>query len=148
MRHGKRARDDADDDAREDEDMTDGDAHREYKAPRTTYETNAGRKSGRSWKLSASRASALGATPSFKSWDERMAEKAAKKRFQRAKADAKAARGAKIRAERERREAKKALKEENRTRTGVGVPTAITNPKTMAKKSAKERAKLKKLRML
>jgi hypothetical protein len=77
-----------------------------------------------------------------------MAEKAAKKRFQRAKADAKAARGAKIRAERERREAKKALKEENRTRTGVGVPTAITNPKTMAKKSAKERAKLKKLRML
>ena len=42
----------------------------------------------------------------------------------------------------------KALKEENRTRTGVGVPTAITNPKTMAKKSAKERAKLKKLRML
>ncbi len=147
MRHGKRARAAAADDSRGDEDMTDGDAHREYKAPRTTYESNAGRKSGRR-KLSASRASALGATPSFKSWDERMAEKAAKKRFQRAKADAKAARGAKIRAERERREAKKALKEENRTRTGVGVPTAITNPKTMAKKSAKERAKLKKLRML
>ena len=148
MWHGKRARAAAADDSRGDEDMTDGDAHREYKAPRTTYESNAGRKSGRSWKLSASRAAALGATPSFKSWDERMAEKAAKKRFQRAKADAKAARGAKIRAERERREAKKALKEENRTRTGVGVPTAITNPKTMAKKSGKERAKLKKLRML
>lgn len=151
VKHGKRKRDDGDGDgdgARGDEDMTDGELYRDYKAPRATYESVAGRKSGRSWKLPAKRASALGAAPSSKSWDERMAEKAEKKRFQQAKADAKAARGAKIRAERERREAKKALKEENRTRTGVGVPTAITNPKTIAKKSAKERAKLKKLRML
>jgi hypothetical protein len=150
VKHGKRKRkDDGEGDgARGDEDMMDGELYRDYKAPRATYESVAGRKSGRSWKLQAKRASALGAVPSSKSWDERMAEKAEKKRFQQAKADAKAARGAKIRAERERREAKKALKEENRTRTGVGVPTAITNPKTIAKKSAKERAKLKKLRML
>ena len=83
VKHGKRKRDDDGDGARGgDEDMTDGELYRDYKAPRATYESVAGRKSGRSWKLPAKRASALGAVPSTKSWDERMAEKAAKKRFQ------------------------------------------------------------------
>ena len=79
-----------------------------------------------------------------------MEEKERKKRFQEAVKTAKAERGAKIRAERERREKVKELKEENRLRTGVGIRTAqmVTNPSTIAKKSAKERAKLKKLRML
>ena len=151
VRHGKRKRDgDGEDDGAGDVEMnTDTDAAlRAYKAPRATYEVVSGSKSGRPWKLPAKRASALKRVPSSKTWDERMAEKNAKKLFQDAKKRAKAEAGARAKAERERREAKKAQKEDNRRRTGVGVPTEITNPKTIAKKSAKERAKLKALRML
>lgn len=145
----KRKRDDADapEGSAEDAMMVD-ESFREYKAPKRTYDAVPGRKSGRMWKQPAQRASALGRVASGKSWEERMREKAAKKRFVDAKAEAKAERGAKIRAERERREAKKAQREENRLRTGLGRKQEITNPKTIAKKSAKERAKLKKLRML
>lgn len=145
----KRKRDDADapDDANADAMMVD-ESFREYKAPKRTFDAVPGRKSGRLWKQPASRASALGRVASSKSWEERMREKAAKKRFVEAKLEAKAERGAKIRAERERREAKKAQREENRLRTGLGQKQEISNPKTIAKKSAKERAKLKKLRML
>jgi|SaaInlV_125m_DNA_1040241.scaffolds.fasta_scaffold07189_3 rRNA-processing protein CGR1 len=151
VKHGKRKRESdaaATNEGGEDEEMVDGELYRNYKAPKATYDSIAGRKSGRMWKQPAKRASALGAAPSTKTWDDRMREKEEKKRFQEAKSNAKAARGAKIRAERERREAKKLLKEENTRRTGVGIVSEITNPKTIAKKSAKERAKLKKLRML
>jgi len=151
--HGKRKRDDAaDDDGDATMTMEDdyGEAFRNFKAAKATYDSNAGRKSGRPWKMRASRASSLGAVGSNKTWEARMEEKARKKRFQEAVKTAKAERGAKIRAERERREKVKELKEENRLRTGVGIRSAqmITNPSTIAKKSAKERAKLKKLRML
>jgi len=152
--HGKRKRG-ADDDGHDgDATMTMeddyGEAFRNFKAAKATYDSNAGRKSGRPWKMRASRASSLGAVGSNKTWEARMEEKERKKRFQEAVKTAKAERGAKIRAERERRERVKELKEENRLRTGVGIRSAqmVTNPSTIAKKSAKERAKLKKLRML
>lgn len=150
--HGKRKRDA--DDGGENADATMmmeedyGEAFRNFKAAKATYDANAGKKSGRPWKMRASRASSLGAVGSNKTWEARMEEKARKKRFQEAVKTAKAERGAKIRAERERRERVKEIKEENRRRTGVGIAQQITNPKTIAKKSAKERAKLKKLRML
>ena len=148
--HGKRKRDDDENDAADATMMEEdyGEAFRNFKAAKATYDANAGKKSGRPWKMRASRASSLGAVGSNKTWEARMEEKARKKRFQEAVKTAKAERGAKIRAERERRERVKEIKEENRRRTGVGIAQQITNPKTIAKKSAKERAKLKKLRML
>lgn len=149
--HGKRKRDDDDGGENGDATMMEedyGEAFRNFKAAKATYDANAGKKSGRPWKMRASRASSLGAVGSNKTWEARMEEKARKKRFQEAVKTAKAERGAKIRAERERRERVKEIKEENRRRTGVGIAQQITNPKTIAKKSAKERAKLKKLRML
>ena len=152
--HGKRKRGADDDGDDGDATMTTeddyGEAFRNFKAAKATYDSNAGRKSGRPWKMRASRASSLGAVGSNKTWEARMEEKERKKRFQEAVKTAKAERGAKIRAERERRERVKELKEENRLRTGVGIRSAqmVTNPSTIAKKSAKERAKLKKLRML
>ena len=148
VRHGKRKRDGDDGDDADVDMNIDTEALRAFKAPRATYEVVVGSKSGLPWKQPAKRASALKRVPSSKTWDERMAEKNAKKLFQDAKKRAKAEAGARAKAERERREAKKAQKEENRRRTGVGAPTEITNPKTIAKKSAKERAKLKALRML
>jgi hypothetical protein len=149
--HGKRKRDDDDDENADATMMMEedyGEAFRNFKAAKATYDANAGKKSGRPWKMRASRASSLGAVGSNKTWEARMEEKARKKRFQEAVKTAKAERGAKIRAERERRERVKEIKEENRRKTGVGIAQQITNPKTIAKKSAKERAKLKKLRML
>lgn len=149
--HGKRKRDDDDDGENGDATMMEedyGEAFRNFKAAKATYDSNAGKKSGRPWKMRASRASSLGSVGLNKTWEARMEEKARKKRFQEAVKTAKAERGAKIRAERERRERVKEIKEENRRRTGVGIAQEITNPKTIAKKSAKERAKLKKLRML
>ena len=148
--HGKRKRDDDENDAADATMMEEdyGEAFRNFKAAKATYDANAGKKSGRPWKMRASRASSLGAVGSNKTWEARMEEKARKKRFQEAVKTAKAERGAKIRAERERRERVKEIKEENRRKTGVGIAQQITNPKTIAKKSAKERAKLKKLRML
>ena len=148
--HGKRKRDDDENDAADATMMEEdyGEAFRNFKAAKATYDANAGKKSGRPWKMRASRASSLGAVGSNKTWEARMEEKARKKRFQEAVKTAKAERGAKIRAERERRERVKEMKEENRRKTGVGIAQQITNPKTIAKKSAKERAKLKKLRML
>jgi len=148
--HGKRKRDDDETEAMGDDDdeMDDDDERRAYKAPRPTYDVVRGAKSGRPWKLAAKRASALKRVPSAKTWDERMEEKAKMKSFANARKLAKAEYGAKLAAERERRAQKKAQKEDNRRRTGVGAPQALTNPKTIAKKSAKERAKLKALRML
>ena len=149
--HGKRKRADDDDENADATMMMEedyGEAFRNFKAAKATYDANAGKKSGRPWKMRASRASSLGAVGSNKTWEARMEEKARKKRFQEAVKTAKAERGAKIRAERERRERVKEIKEENRRKTGVGIAQQITNPKTIAKKSAKERAKLKKLRML
>ena len=149
QRGGKRKRD-ANDDEDERMDDVDGveDDFRSYKAPKSTHESVPGKKSGRAWKRPASRASALGKPASGKSWEDRVREREAKKRFVEAKADAKRARGLKIKAERERREELKVKKEANRIATGMGQRQTITNAKTIAKKSAKERAKLKKLRML
>mmetsp|Transcript_34041 Transcript_34041/g.83443 ORF Transcript_34041/g.83443 Transcript_34041/m.83443 type:complete len:186 (-) Transcript_34041:986-1543(-) len=120
------------------------------KASRPTYEQVNGKASGRSWKAPQTRANTFmkpQASKGIKTWDDRMKEKKAKKAFQDQMKDVKDASKAERKTEHLRRAAKKTQKEENRKRTGI-ITQDVTNSKTLAKQSSKERKKLKKLKML
>jgi len=145
----KRAREVAENGLEDEEMVDEHEMERLRKATRPTYQQVTGKASGRAWKAPATRASTFMGpqTGGIKTWDQRMAEKAARKSFQEKLKLASDEARAERKTEHQRRAAKKEKKEENRKRTGI-IMQEVTNPKTLAKQSSKERKKLKALKMV